>query len=73
MVGTMASFYDRMHINDPCTIARTVFVDTFDVKATDFSIDRATQDKLFQSGKEAAAKFLPWDFAAYQGKCSGSP
>ncbi len=70
MVGTMAPFYDRMHIDDPCTIARTVFVDTCDVNATDFAIDRATQDRLFQSGQDAAKKFLrTWDFGAHQTTC----
>ncbi len=70
MVGTMTSFHDQMHIDDPCVLQRTVFVDTMDVKATDFDIEPSTQDRLFVSGKEAATKFLStWDFGAYVKAC----
>lgn len=66
MIGTMANFHDRMHINDLSVIARTIFVDTGDVRATDFDIDRATQDMLYRSGRRAAGEFLPmWDFERY--------
>jgi len=66
MVGTMTSFHDRLHIDDPSVIARTIFVDTGRVKATDFDLDAATQDLLFESGRHAATKFLArWDFDRY--------
>jgi NTE family protein len=66
MVGTMTSFHDQMHIGDPSVLARTVFVDTGNVKATDFDIDEATQKTLFASGRKAATKFLAgWDFERY--------
>jgi NTE family protein len=66
MVGTMTSFHDQMHIDDPSVLARTMFVDTGSVKATDFDIDEATQAMLFASGRKAAAKFLAgWDFDRY--------
>jgi NTE family protein len=70
MVGTMASFYDRMHINDPCTQKRTMFVDTFGVKATDFDIDPPTQDRLYKSGESSATAFLSgWNFDRYKDEC----
>jgi len=47
-----------MHLNDPAVIKRTIFVDTFGVNATDFSIDKQTQQKLFDSGRAAAERFL---------------
>jgi NTE family protein len=66
MIGTMTSFHDQMHIDDPSVLARTMFVDTGSVKATDFDIDEATQKALFASGRKAATKFLAgWDFDAY--------
>lgn len=58
MLGTMQSWYDQMHLNDPAVIKRTIFIDTFGVNATDFSIDKTTQQKLFANGRAAAEKFL---------------
>jgi NTE family protein len=58
MLGTMQSWNDQMHLNDPAVLKRTIFVDTFGVNATDFSIDRSTQQKLFVSGRQAAERFL---------------
>lgn len=66
MVGTMTSFYDQMHLDDKSVTARTMFVDTFGVKATEFDLDDATRDKLYENGRKAAEKFLQsWDFEAY--------
>lgn len=72
LLGTMTSFHDGMHIADPAVLARTVFVDTLDVQATDFDIDEPTQDLLYENGGTAASKFLhgdpeheAWDFAKY--------
>jgi NTE family protein len=66
MLGTMTSFHDQIHIDDPSTIARTIFVDTFGVRATDFAIDEDMQDMLFRSGQDAVAGFLAgWDFDRY--------
>jgi NTE family protein len=58
MLGTMQSWYDQMHEADPAVIAKTIFVDTFKINATDFSIDRPTQERLYQSGRAAAQQFL---------------
>ena len=66
MVGTMTNFHDQMHIDDPSVLARTIFVDTGQVKATDFDIDEPTQDTLFANGRHGAEKFLiDWDFDRY--------
>lgn len=58
MLGTMQSWHDRMHLNDPAVLKRTIFVDTLGVNATDFSIDKPTQQKLFENGRAAAEQFL---------------
>ncbi len=58
MLGTMQSWHDQMHLNDPAVVKRTIFVDTLGVNATDFSIDKPTQQKLFENGRAAAEQFL---------------
>ncbi|MHB1137852.1 MAG: patatin-like phospholipase family protein [Microthrixaceae bacterium] len=66
MLGTMTSFRDAMHVDDPAVQARTIFVDTLGVRSTDFDLDAATRDALFASGRRAAKEFLAtWDFAQY--------
>ena len=66
MVGTMTNFHDQMHIDDPSVLARTMFVDSGNVKATDFNIDSPTQELLFEHGRAAAGKFLTgWEFERY--------
>jgi NTE family protein len=72
MISTMTGFYDRMHLDLPATVARTIFVDTTGVRATDFDLSSATADQLYQNGRDAATKFLdggdnrePWDWEKY--------
>ena len=66
MIGTMTSFHDQIHIDEPSALARTMFVDTFGVRATDFDIDETIQDLLYNSGVASAGTFLDgWDFDRY--------
>jgi NTE family protein len=72
LLATMTGFYDRMHLGDPSVVARTIFVDSLKVQATDFDLDRATQQRLFDNGRAAAEKFLDgsdgqpgWNFDTY--------
>lgn len=72
MISTWTDFHDQIHLDDPSVVARTIFVDTLQVSATDFDIDQVTQQALYDSGRHAAERFLdggdgqpPWDFAAY--------
>ena len=66
LIDTMTGFYDKIHIDDPSAQARTMFVDTLNVKATDFDISRTTQDRLFANGRKAAEEFLAgWDWQAH--------
>jgi len=78
MLNTMTGFYDRMPIGDAAVAARTIVVDTGvvdtgTVRATDFDLDRDTQDLLFCKGREGALAFLDgapgqpaWDWEAYK-------
>jgi NTE family protein len=66
MVATMTSFYDRMHLDDPGVLDRTMFVDCGHVQPTDFDLTKSDQDMLYENGRRAAESFLEtWDFDAY--------
>lgn len=68
--STAQNAHDQLHIDDPCTQKRTIFVDTFDIKATDFDIGQDEQERLYKSGKASAQKFLQaWDFEQYNKTC----
>ena len=56
--STMQTWHDELRLNDPEVSRRTIFVDTFGVRATEFGIDKSTQQKLFASGRAAAEEFL---------------
>lgn len=58
MVGTLTSWYDRMHINNPDVVRRTIFVDTTGVRSTDFGITRRQQEQLYENGRVAATTWL---------------
>jgi NTE family protein len=67
MLSTMTGFYDRMHVNRPDVVERTIFVDTYGVRATDFGLTRDTAERLFESGLTAADRFLTtWDFEEHR-------
>ena len=73
MLSTMTGFYDQMHVDRADVAARTIFVDTFGVKAVDFNLSRETADQLYESGRAAARAFLDgaagqprWDFEKYK-------
>jgi NTE family protein len=47
--------------------ARTIAIDALDVRATDFKLDRARKEALYESGVAAATAFLArWDFERYK-------
>ena len=72
LVGTLTSWYDRMHINDPDVIKRTIFVDTTGVRATDFGITKRQQDQLYENGRVAATAWLARQKAAAE-KAAAEP
>jgi NTE family protein len=80
MVGTMTSFHDRLHLEGEDVLARTIFVDASNVRATDFHLGRAAQEELYARGRKAAEKFLdggdgrePWSFRRYLERVRGFP
>lgn len=66
LVSTLVEAHDRLDLDDPAVCARTVFVGTDGVNATDFGLSEASRDELYQAGRYAAKDFLAgWDFAEY--------
>ncbi len=72
MLSTLTGFYDRIHLEREDVLARTIFIDTGKVSTTDFDLDRATAQQLYDNGRAAAEKFLDgsadrpgWDFDDY--------
>jgi NTE family protein len=66
MAHTATEAHDRMHLDDPGVLSRTIFIDTLGVKTTDFHLHPETQEALRQSGRAAAERFLAtWDFESY--------
>ncbi len=65
----MTNFHDQIHIEEESVVARTMFVDTTGVKATDFHLEETTKNVLYDIGSKAAISFLAtWDFDAYKQK-----
>lgn len=72
ILRTLTDFYDGMHVDRPDVVARTIFVDTLDVGATDLDLDAATSARLYDSGRAAAERFLErWDFDEYVAEFRG--
>lgn len=72
LIDAVIGALDTMHIDDPCALARSMFVDTLGVSTTDFDLTDQQQEALFQEGRQAAEKFLArWDFSEYVRTCRG--
>jgi NTE family protein len=78
MIKTMTGFYDRMHVDQLDVQARTIFVDTGTIQATDFSLSDDDCETLYQNGRQAALNFFDgtpdqpaWDWQAYKEKFRG--
>jgi NTE family protein len=55
---TLTADWNRYRLDEEGANRRTIFVDTTGVASTDFGIDKAARQRLFESGQEAARKFL---------------
>lgn len=70
ILRTILSSQDQIHLDDECTLRRTIFVDSSDVKSTDFDIPRAKKQQLYSNGQKAAQKFLnDWSFEQFLAAC----
>lgn len=72
ILSTMINAHDQRHLDDPCVIRRTIFVDTDKIKPTDFDLSNEAQELLYRNGQLAALKFLKkWDFKQFLATCPG--
>lgn len=70
LVETMLEACDAQHIDDPCVLARSVFVDTSGISPVDFGLSDEQQEQLLLAGHEAAGTFLAdWDWSRYLRTC----
>lgn len=70
VLSTAITAHDQRHLDDPCVVDRTIFVDTTGVDPIDFSIDTAERARMHASGVAAAQAWLStWDHAAYLARC----
>jgi NTE family protein len=74
MLHTMMEAHDRLYL-EQATFARTIGIPTLGVGTTEFDLPRARAEALYQSGRDAASKFLEtWDFEGYKREFrSGEP
>jgi NTE family protein len=65
MAHTMMEAHDRIYL-EKAEYARTIPIPTLGVGTTDFELSRERAEALYESGRDAAEKFLAtWDFDAY--------
>ncbi len=65
MAHTMMEPHDRLYL-EKAQYARTIPIPTLGVGTTEFDLSRERAEALYESGREAAEKFLAvWDFGAY--------
>jgi NTE family protein len=74
VLRTVLSAQDQIHLDDPCTVRRTIFVDSGDIKTTDFDISQEEQNYLYNEGVRSAERFLRrWDFQKFLHSCPSRP
>jgi NTE family protein len=62
ILSSILNSQDQIHVEDPCTVRRTIFVDTAEIGATEFDLSAREKQFLYESGQTAARKFLKnWD------------
>lgn len=74
LIKTMISAHDLYALDEPAVRARTIFVNTGGINATDFDLDSADRQTLFGNGKQAAEKFMEtWSWDEYLDKYRRQP
>lgn len=70
LVVTSIEASQAEHVLDPCNVARSIYVDTGAVGATDFDLSAAERERLVESGRQAARRFLTeWDYDRWLTEC----
>jgi NTE family protein len=70
LVETMLEACDAQHIDDPCVLRRSIFVNASGISPVDFGITDQQQEQLLLAGHQAAGQFLAdWDWQRYLTDC----
>jgi NTE family protein len=65
LLSTMLEAHDRFYVKNAHAV-RTIFIPTHKIRLTKFNLTEREKKQLFESGKQAAEKFLAsWDFERY--------
>ncbi|MGI8613126.1 MAG: patatin-like phospholipase family protein [Nocardioidaceae bacterium] len=74
VIDTTIEACQAQHVADPCTVARSVFIDTTAVSSTDFGITPAQLEALYAAGLAAGQEFAArWDFDRWRTTCGKRP
>lgn len=74
VVQTTIEASQAQHVENPCDVRRSVFVDTSDVSAVDFDISAAQVEALYEGGRRAAERFLAtWSYEDWRADCAPGP
>src|SRR4051812_45402184 len=66
VIETLLTGHDAQHVNDPCSVVRTIFVDTLGIPATRFELREEVRDELYANGVAGATTFLAgWDWTRW--------
>jgi NTE family protein len=72
VIETLITGHDAQHVNDPCSVARTIFVDTLGIPSTRFELREQVRDELYANGVAGATTFLAgWDWTRWLATCKG--
>lgn len=67
---TLLNDQDAAYVDQPCTVARTVFVPAGSVSSVDFDLTPAQSEGLYDAGLAAGREFLStWDLDDYRQRC----
>lgn len=66
LIETMVTAHDRLYIEE-AQFARTIPIPTCGISTVDFRLSDEDADRLYESGRDAAERFLKrWNFAGYK-------
>ena len=63
LIATLLNNQEALHLHGD-DWQRTVYINTLDVKSTDFDLKDETKSALVQSGRQGTEKYFEWFFSA---------
>jgi NTE family protein len=67
VLSTMLNGRDQLNFDNSQAVSRTIYVDTENVRTTDFEVTVRQLERIYVNGRQAAQNFLKtWDFDLYK-------